>query len=153
MILLLLAGLAFVLIVWKGWGKPVMTRGQWRVGAGLLAIGCFAGAALVSLKGGWPEGLGLLALGMVLTLGARSERGPRVQRAKYWRQRQRPPETVRQGLSADEARSLLGVGAAATADDVRAAYSRLMRLAHPDLGGTSGLAAQLNAARDRLLKN
>jgi len=26
-----------------------------------------------------------------------------------------------------------------------------MRLAHPDKGGTSGLAAQLNAARDRLL--
>jgi hypothetical protein len=25
-------------------------------------------------------------------------------------------------------------------------------MAHPDKGGTSGLAAQLNAARDRLLK-
>ena len=33
-----------------------------------------------------------------------------------------------------------------------AAYNRLMRMAHPDKGGTSGLAAQLNAARDRLLE-
>jgi curved DNA-binding protein CbpA len=55
-------------------------------------------------------------------------------------------------MSADEARSILGLGPDATADDVRAAYTRLMRLAHPDKGGTSGLAAQLNAARDRLLK-
>jgi hypothetical protein len=29
---------------------------------------------------------------------------------------------------------------------------RLMRSVHPDKGGTSGLAAQLNAARDRLLR-
>jgi hypothetical protein len=26
-----------------------------------------------------------------------------------------------------------------------------MRMAHPDKGGTAGLAAQLNAARDKLL--
>jgi curved DNA-binding protein CbpA len=50
-----------------------------------------------------------------------------------------------------EARSILGVAEDATADDIQAAYTRLMRLAHPDKGGTSGLAAQLNAARDRLL--
>ena len=29
--------------------------------------------------------------------------------------------------------------------------TRLMRAVHPDKGGTAGLAAQLNAARDRLL--
>jgi curved DNA-binding protein CbpA len=55
-------------------------------------------------------------------------------------------------MSLDEARSILGVGADATREEIQAAYSRLMRLAHPDKGGTSGLAAQLNAARDRLLK-
>ena len=40
----------------------------------------------------------------------------------------------------------------ATAEEIQAAYMRLMRSVHPDKGGTSGLAAQLNAARDRLLK-
>jgi curved DNA-binding protein CbpA len=37
-------------------------------------------------------------------------------------------------------------------DEVRAAYARLIQMAHPDKGGTAGLAAQLNAARDRLIK-
>ena len=30
--------------------------------------------------------------------------------------------------------------------DIRAAYARLIQMAHPDKGGTAGLAAQLNAA-------
>ncbi len=144
MILLLLAGLAFVLVVWRGWGKPVLTYGQWRVGAGLLAIGAYAGAILVSIRGAWQEGIGLFALGSFLMLGARSQRGPR---------RAKPAPASRAGLSDDEARSLLGVPASATTAEVKAAYARLMRLAHPDMGGTSGLAAQLNAARDRLLKD
>ena len=52
----------------------------------------------------------------------------------------------------DEARSILGVGAEANAVEIEAAYRRLMLRAHPDHGGSTGLAAQLNAARDRLLK-
>ncbi|MDB5464608.1 MAG: molecular chaperone DnaJ, partial [Phenylobacterium sp.] len=52
----------------------------------------------------------------------------------------------------EEARSMLGVGGDATPEEIQAAYTRLMRLAHPDKGGTTGLATQLNAARDRLLK-
>ena len=35
---------------------------------------------------------------------------------------------------------------------VLAAYVRLMQRAHPDAGGSKGLAAQRNAARDVLLK-
>ena len=47
---------------------------------------------------------------------------------------------------------VLGVPRTATEAEIKEAYGRQMRLAHPDKGGTSGLAAQLNAARDRLLK-
>jgi curved DNA-binding protein CbpA len=50
-----------------------------------------------------------------------------------------------------EARQILGVGPDATREDIQAAYKRLIRMAHPDSGGTAGLAAQLNAARDKLL--
>jgi DnaJ-class molecular chaperone len=57
-----------------------------------------------------------------------------------------------EAMSLDEARRILGVEAAASRKDVQEAYTRLMRAVHPDKGGTAGLAAQLNAARDRLLK-
>jgi len=59
----------------------------------------------------------------------------------------------RQGaMPVEQARSLRGVGPEATAAEVNAAWRRLMARAHPDQGGTEGLAAQLNAARDALLK-
>ncbi len=49
-----------------------------------------------------------------------------------------------------EAAAILGVEPDAEPAQVQAAYVRLMRLAHPDHGGTSGLARQLNAARETL---
>jgi curved DNA-binding protein CbpA len=55
-------------------------------------------------------------------------------------------------MSLKEARDILGLGVDATPADIRHAHRRLMQQAHPDKGGTTGLAAQLNAARDRLLK-
>ncbi|MFY8140315.1 MAG: J domain-containing protein, partial [Caulobacter sp.] len=51
-----------------------------------------------------------------------------------------------------EAREILGVGPDATREEIQAAYGRLIRAVHPDAGGTSGLAARLNAARDTLLR-
>jgi hypothetical protein len=54
--------------------------------------------------------------------------------------------------SLTEARDPGRRAADASKDEIQAAYARLIRLAHPDKGGTAGLAAQLNAARDRLLK-
>lgn len=55
-------------------------------------------------------------------------------------------------MSLAEARSTLGVGPEAGETEIRAAYDRLIRRVHPDAGGAPGLAAQLNAARDRLLE-
>lgn len=49
-----------------------------------------------------------------------------------------------------EARDILGVDAGADRAAIEAAYRRLIRRIHPDHGGTAGLAARLNAARDRL---
>ena len=56
------------------------------------------------------------------------------------------------GMSEREARDILGVGPEANAEEIQAAYTRLMRRTHPDAGGSAGLAAQINAARDRLLR-
>ncbi|HEY0316253.1 MAG TPA: J domain-containing protein [Sphingomonas sp.] len=54
-------------------------------------------------------------------------------------------------LSMREARELLGVGAVASADEIRAAHRRLIARVHPDAGGSAALASRVNAARDLLV--
>ena len=49
------------------------------------------------------------------------------------------------------ARRVLGVTPDATDDEIKAAHRRLMNKVHPDHGGSSYLAAQLNQAKDVLL--
>ena len=50
-----------------------------------------------------------------------------------------------------EAYQVLGLKPGATEEEIRAAYHRLMRAAHPDAGGSDWLAARINQARDVLL--
>jgi DnaJ-domain-containing protein 1 len=64
----------------------------------------------------------------------------------------RPPPSRRPGLTAEQARMILGVGPDATREEIRAAYRRRISQAHPDKGGSAEAAAQVNAARDALLK-
>jgi hypothetical protein len=105
-----------------------------------VSIALFATAAFVGIDGSWGKALVLVMLGAGLALSARIPKRPN-------------PRPVQQaGMGLKEARDLLGLKAGATPDDVRQAHRRLMQSAHPDRGGTPGLAAQLNAARDRLLK-
>jgi hypothetical protein len=146
MMLLLIALLVLVYVIARGQGRPVLTRGHWRTGAGLLAIGSFAAAALLAVRGDWPEAAAMLTIACALLLGARS-RG--IEPPKFSRRAKEPKRSDR--LSMAEARAILGVGEGATIAEIREAYARLIRRAHPDHGGSHGLAAQLNAARDRLL--
>ncbi|WGM30798.1 molecular chaperone DnaJ [Brevundimonas sp. NIBR11] len=111
-------------------------RGQWRVAATLISAVLLAGGALVLSKGGWISGAALVGAGLWLTVSSRMRTVPR----------------TAEGLSASDAASTLGVSVDATPEAVNAAWRRLMARAHPDQGGTEGLAARLNAAKDRLLK-
>ncbi|MCX7586812.1 DnaJ domain-containing protein [Phenylobacterium sp. 58.2.17] len=138
MLYLALGCAALLLLVWITRGKPLLKRREWRFLAGALAIACFAAAAYVGVRGGWGKSIVLVVMGLWLAVSTR-----RTGIAA-------PPATA--CISDSEARSILGVGPEATEAEIREAYGRLMRMAHPDKGGTSGLAAQLNAARDRLLK-
>lgn len=54
-------------------------------------------------------------------------------------------------MSEQEAYEVLGLRPGASEGEVRASHRRLMKQMHPDHGGTSGLAARLNEARDVLL--
>lgn len=129
---------ALWLILWLSGGKPILKRREWRFASGAFAIAAFAGAAFAALRGAWEPAIVLIVLGLWLAASTR----PTGRAAPLPRNR----------MSAAEARAILGVPAEVTPEEIQAAYTRLMRLAHPDKGGTSGLAAQLNAARDRLLK-
>lgn len=113
---------------------------MWRPGAGVLALAVIVFAIALAVRGKWPVGLPFLLVGLGLALSARR------------RGRGRPASARGGSMSPADAASILGVSESASAEEVQAAYLRLMRRAHPDSGGTSGLAAQLNAARETLLK-
>ena len=145
-----LAVVAALVVAWM-WGRSAaLRRGGWRIGAGLLAAVLVVAGGVLSIKGDWMVGLPMVVAALLSAAGGRINRGA------YGfgdRGREPPREPARpEPMSEAQARSLLGVESGATPAEVREAYRRLMQRAHPDKGGTAGLAAQLNAARDRLLK-
>lgn len=79
-------------------------------------------------------------------------------RAPGWRvdaERDRDPRPGRPAypgsMTQEEAYQILGLQRGATAEQVRTAHRSLMKLTHPDQGGSADRAARVNAARDRLL--
>ncbi len=62
-----------------------------------------------------------------------------------------PPPRQGSALSRAEAYEVLGLKPGASAEEIHAAHRRLMRLAHPDTGGSDWLASRINQARDVLL--
>lgn len=59
---------------------------------------------------------------------------------------------TRKGLARAEAAELLGVSVDATRQEILAAHRKLITRNHPDTGGSAGLAARINSARDVLLE-
>lgn len=139
MLYLVAGGAALALYLWvMGRTSLQLKWRQWRVLTAALAVACFTAAVFASVKGGWGSGIVLAILGLAMASSARKSSPP-------------PPVPTREAMSVREARRILGVGAETSRDEIQDAYTRLMRTVHPDRGGTAGLAAQLNAARDCLL--
>lgn len=124
---MLLIGLVGV-VAWLWLTDRLTGAGVTRLVAGVLAFTALRLGLEGSVVGGVALGLG--AAGLFLSADpARRQRAAEVGRA----------------------RALLGVGADAEPDVVRAAYLRLAAAAHPDRGGDVAAMQALNAARDLLL--
>ena len=54
-------------------------------------------------------------------------------------------------MTAEDARAVLGVGSAATPQEIAQAHRRLIARVHPDRGGSEELATRVNIARDTLI--
>lgn len=61
--------------------------------------------------------------------------------------------TASRGMTVDEAYLVLGLSRGATRDNVHVAHRNLMKRFHPDQGGTTYIASQVNEAKDVLLKH
>lgn len=133
---LVLAAVAVWALVRLGRQGERAGRGHWRITATVFAAVMIGGGVLALSKGSWLFGLGLIGAGLWLTIASR----------------QRTVAPRAEGMTDSEARALLGVSASATAAEINAAWKKVMSRAHPDQGGTEGLAARVNAARDHLLR-
>ena len=103
-------------------------------------------AVLVAVLGTALAANGKVAIGGVMLTGAMAFMLVRPRQPK----KQPPPLT---DAAVRDARALLGLGPDADAAAVRAAHRRLIALYHPDKGGTAALSAQINDARDLLLRH
>lgn len=127
------------------WAARAFGRAPVRNVKSLLAwVGALAGLSLVVLLA--LTGRGALAFsGLVLA-------GPLAW--SWWAERRRGPTGVAPAprMARAEAFAVLGLVEGASDADIRAAWMRLMRVVHPDGGGTDWLAARVNQARDVLLR-
>lgn len=127
-LLLLIAALALWLTIGKG---RLPDKRQWP--AYLLALTGF----ILLAKGRLFIGLGIVAAGTVW--------------GRFKGRRIGSP--ISDPAELTEARELLGLPVGADRAAILAAHRRLIARNHPDAGGSAGLAARLNAARDVLLKS
>jgi hypothetical protein len=138
MLYLALGGAALAFWLYVTGGKPILKRREWRFGAAVGALVAFTAAAYAGVRGAWEPLVALAVLGLWLASSARKPGAPKARDGSR--------------MSRAEAARILGVPPDASREAVQAAYSRLIRRTHPDAGGSEGLAAQLNAARDRMLE-
>ena len=136
LIWLVLAGIVVWALIRLGRQTEGPRRGHWRVAATLVSAALLMGGVLALSKGAYISGAGLVGAALWLVVASRM----------------RTVAVKREAIGDAEARSILGVPVGAEPEVINAAWRRLMGRAHPDQGGTEGLAAKLNAARDRLLR-
>jgi hypothetical protein len=139
---LLFGGRRLLTATWAAlaaWGQRPLS--YWRPVSGLGAVVMLILALGLAVRDDWLPAAAFAMVSAGMAIGARKRRAT-------WKSEASTPPTIE--MSEREARAMLGVDDQAGPDEIEAAYRRLIRRVHPDLGGAAGLAAQLNAARARL---
>ena len=143
MILLALGLAALAALLWTARAfSRADVAGIKTLAAWVMALGGLSLAAMLLLTG-----RGAMAIGGAVLLG------PLIW--GWWREAQGlpgrgvAPRTGR--MNRAEALAVLGLSDPVSESDVRAAWVRLMRAAHPDSGGSDWLASRVNQAKDVLL--
>jgi len=143
----------------RGTGKPGERRGiapGWWLVAGLAAVllvrfglhwVAVAGGAVLAIARGLAPLVRLLPFFM-RAREAMGQGGRGSNQGAHGDEPRTAPGKPR--MSREEALQVLGLTSSATAEDVTREYRRLMKKIHPDLGGSSYLAAKINEARDVL---
>jgi DnaJ homolog subfamily C member 19 len=134
----------------------------------LLSLRAFERASVASIYAllKWTAALGGILLTLLLFL---SGRGPQALAGLVfvgpllWRRWQQgatsfqgttsvpPPRAASSAMTREEAYQILGLKPGANEEAIQGAHRRLMRMAHPDTGGSDWLASRINQARDILL--
>lgn len=160
--LLLLLGLPFgVYAYWRFIAKaPAEQRAQ-RTQAVVFGAVSLVVIAL-ALRRGSPTAVGIATLGLLawnLTMRYRARKAGEAGKGTQSGSEGPPPTGGAGGRVADErhmsvtrALEILGLEAGASQEQIQQRYRQLMLGVHPDKGGSGYLAAQINQARDVLLK-
>lgn len=145
----------------------LIAAGLGMLAALLFAARSFSRASVATVKSllAWVAALAGISLACLLLLTGRGASalgglilfGPLLW--SWWKQhaagapsRGSAPPPIRVGpMKRAEALQVLGLTDPVSDSDVRAAWVRLMRVAHPDGGGSDWLAARVNQAKDVLL--
>ncbi|MBS0245864.1 MAG: DnaJ domain-containing protein [Proteobacteria bacterium] len=155
--LLLLVGALWALNI-IGKSNPALAERLRKSGGGLIAIGL---AGFLALRGEiWVAlmlgalGLGLLGWAQIgfLTVPYLDRREPRWREhaQSYAASGRAPPGGGK--MSEEEAYQILGLQRGASERDITAAHRALMKKFHPDQGGSTYLAARINEAKEKLLR-
>lgn len=120
--------------------------------AWVAALGGLSLALLLILTGRGGMALGALAMfGPVIWQHWRAARTRRVGGRAAGPRAQGAAERGGGPMTRQEAYDILGLRPGASAAEIREAHIRLMRSAHPDVGGSEWIATRINQARDILL--
>jgi len=166
-LLYLLAGLgAFVAIIYEcmrrfRWGKPVLDGLLREDGAEdaqsahefRTVFNMTSQARKEAMIKNWMRRKGC-SRSEAMRLAVEEWRGDRQReqaRKREQEEQQRRCNSSRGTLSSAQAFEILGLKEGATEQQVRAAYYRLMKRAHPDVSGSDCFAQQLHGARDLLV--